>query len=55
MKERFAKFRRKELIKMWRTLKTESGYRIYRGPIASMNTTLRELMDNHEERVLHRK
>ena len=52
MKERFVRFRKKELVKMWRTLKAESGYRVCCGWMPSMNITLRKLMDEHEERVL---
>jgi len=47
--ERFSHFRKKELIKMWRTLKAESGYRTTLG--AGYNCTLRELMNQHEERA----
>ena len=53
MKERFTKFRKRDLIKMWRTLKAESGYRrtlAYDKP-TKWDCSLRELMDAHEERV----
>ena len=49
MKERFTRFRKKDLIKMWRTLKAESGYRITKG---IYDCTLRELMNQHEKRFI---
>ena len=51
MKERFTRFKKRVLIKMWRTLKAESGYRMTKGYIPDQDITLRELMNAHEERV----
>ena len=51
MKERFTRFRKKVLIKMWRTLKAESGYRMTTGYIPAQDIILRELMNAHEKRV----
>ena len=52
MKERFTRFRKRALIKMWRTLKAESGYRMTKCTISRGDCTLRELMDQHESRVM---
>ena len=63
MNERFSKFKKADLIKMWRTLKIESGYRMTiaaRYAIrdnegnakSNWDCSLRELMDRHEERVI---
>lgn len=53
--ERFTKFRKRNLIKMWRTLKAESGYRQTISGFPNHQQTLRELMDIHEERMIDEK
>ena len=50
MNERFTRFRKIDLIKMWRTLKVESGYR--KCTTLFDDCTLEELMNRHEERVI---
>lgn len=48
--ERFTKYRRRDLIKMWRTLKDESGYRDTVGFAGTDCVSLRTLMDRMEDR-----
>jgi len=54
-KECYTKFSKKDLIKMWRTLKAESGYRDTIGVATSLgiqDCSLRYLMDNMEKRTI---
>lgn len=50
--EVFASFSRKNLIRLWRTLKAESGYRKTVHPYGGTKESLKELMDRHEERII---
>ena len=52
MNERYVEFTQNDFIKMWRTLKAESGYRETKC-MTGETQTLEKLMDAHEERVLN--
>ena len=55
-KEQYTKFSKKDLIKMWRTLKAESGHRDTIAPWSmyypKTDCSLRTLMDNMEKRTV---
>ena len=52
VKERFTKFRKKDLIKMWRTLKAESGDRQTHIMPRLDEASIRQLMNRMEERTI---
>ena len=51
MNEQFTKFKRKEFIKMWRTMKAETGYRYSTSDYNHETQSIRSLMERYEERM----
>jgi len=53
MNEQFTKFKRKEFIKMWRTMRAEVGNRITVSNSSKEVDSIKYLMDTYEVRMIN--